>query len=235
MWNHIEQALHDSMGRVMTKVAQLLPGILVFIVALLVFLALAWLIAALLKRILVAMKFDERIGRGSGSIAELSPEYTPTFLTTRLVFWGIIVLGVLVGLSAFEASSAEPEVAEYVFAYVPHLIGAAILLFVGNVLARFLSRSVLITAVNLNLHYARLLATGVKWLVLVLTAAMVLDHLKIGGEIVDLAFGILFGGIVLALALAVGLGSRDLVSRSLERESVRPTEIPTEERRLRHF
>jgi len=44
---------------------------------------------------------------------------------------------------------------------------------------------------------------------------MVLDHLQVGGHIVELAFGILFGGIVLTLALAVGLGSRDLVSRSL--------------------
>jgi len=45
---------------------------------------------------------------------------------------------------------------------------------------------------------------------------MVLDHLQIGGNVVELAFGILFGGIVLTLALAIGLGSRDLVSRSLE-------------------
>jgi hypothetical protein len=54
----------------------------------------------------------------------------------------------------------------------------------------------------------------VKWLVLVLTAAMALEHLRIGGGLVKLAFGILFGGIVLALALAVGLGSKDAVSRS---------------------
>jgi hypothetical protein len=74
----------------------------------------------------------------------------------------------------------------------------------------------------------------VRWLVFVLTAAMVLDHLSIGGEIVDLAFGILFGGIVLALALAVGLGSRDLVSRSLGKEANRSTEVPIEEK-LRHF
>jgi hypothetical protein len=33
-----------------------------------------------------------------------------------------------------------------------------------------------------------------------------------------LAFGILFGGIVLALALAVGLGSKEMVTRSLERQ-----------------
>ena len=104
----------------------------------------------------------------------------------------------------------------------------------GNIIARFLSRSVLIGAVNMNLHYARLLSQGVKWLVLVLTAAMILDHLAIGGAIVDLAFGILFGGIVLALALAVGMGSRDLVSRSLEREAIRPNETMPDEQ-IRHF
>jgi hypothetical protein len=236
MWNQIGQALHDSMARVMTQIAKLLPGILAFIVALLIFLALAWLFAALVRVVLTSVKFDERVGRGaSGSIAELSPQHTPTVLIARLMFWATVLLGVLVGVSAFGASSAEPVVTGYIFAYMPHLIGAAVLLFIGNVLARFLSRSVLIGAVNLNLHYARLLALGVKWLVLVLTAAMVLDHLNIGGAIVDLAFGILFGGIVLALALAVGLGSRDLVSRSLEREAAKPTDVQPEEQRLRHF
>jgi hypothetical protein len=38
------------------------------------------------------------------------------------------------------------------------------------------------------------------------------------GDIVKMAFGIAFGGIVLALALAVGLGSKELVSRSVERQ-----------------
>lgn len=235
MWNQIGQALRDSMYRVMTQIARLLPGILAFIVALVIFLVLGWLFAALLRWVLTRMKFDERVGRTTGSIAELSPQHTPTMVMTRLLFWGFVVLGVLVGLSAFGASSAEPGVASYIFAYVPRLVGAGVLLFAGNVLARFLSRSVLIGAVNLNLHYARLLALGVKWLVLVLTAAMVLDHLKIGGEIVDLAFGILFGGIVFALALAVGLGSRDLVSRSLGREAAKPAEVQPEQQKLRHF
>jgi len=235
MWNHVEQALHDSMGRVMTKVATLLPGILAFIIALLICVLLAWLISALVGAVLRSAKFDQRVGRASGSLAELSPAHTPTGIVTRVVFWAIVLIGVLVGLSAFEASSAEPGLAASVLAYVPRIIGAAILLFIGTVLARFLSRSMLITAVNLNLHYARLLATGVRWLVLVLTAAMVLDHLAIAGGIVDLAFGILFGGIVFALALAVGLGSRDLISRSLEREAVKSPETHQEEQRLHHF
>jgi hypothetical protein len=186
------------------------------------------------RRVLIAVKFDERATSSAGSFTEWAPRHTPTVLVTRIVYWSCVVVGVLVGVSEFEAASAESGISAYVFAYVPRVIGAVVLLFFGTVIGRFLSRSVLISAVNLNLHYARLLATGVRWLVFVLTAAMVLDHLAIGGEIVDLAFGILFGGIVLALALAVGLGSRDLVSRSLEREAVRPVETPVEEK-LHHF
>jgi hypothetical protein len=127
--------------------------------------------------------------------------------------------------------------AEGLLAYLPKLIGAAVILLVGTIVARFLSRGVLISAVNMNLQYARFLSLGVKWLVLVLTGAMALDHLRIGTVIVDLAFGILFGGIVLSLALSVGLGSRDLVSRSLERETSRAATPPLreQEEELRHF
>jgi hypothetical protein len=234
MWDQIEQSLHQSMQRVFTKIAMLLPGILAFVVVLLTFFALAALATYIVRRILIATRFDQRLSQRTDSIAEWSPSQSPTLLIGRVVFWSFLLAGVLVGLSAFEAASTDSVLAGYVFAYLPRVIGAVILLFLGNLVARFLSRSVLIGAVNMNLHYAGLLASGVKWLVLVLTVAMVLDHLAIAGVIVDMAFGILFGGIVLALALAVGLGSRDLVSRSIEREVSRPQD-PANEEKLHHF
>jgi hypothetical protein len=74
---------------------------------------------------------------------------------------------------------------------------------------------------------------------------MAVDHLQIGGVVVELAFGILFGGIVLTLALAVGLGSRDLVSRSIEKsmempftrtgEAPPPAAAKAPQQHLRHF
>ena len=81
------------------------------------------------------------------------------------------------------------SLAEGLLAYLPKLLSAGVILLVGNIVARFLSRGVLIGAVNMNLQYARLLTLGVKWMVLVLTAAMALDHLQIGQKIVDIAFG----------------------------------------------
>jgi hypothetical protein len=233
MWDQATQSLKDSMLRAITKVATLLPGLIAFVLAVIIFAVIAWLLASVLRRLLASIKFDERMGKGSAGISEWAPDSTPSSLVIKTVFWGCLVVGVLVGLTAFDASSTS-LLAAYLLGYLPRIIGACVLLFAGTIMARFLSRSVLIGAVNLNLEYARLLSSGVKWLVLVLTGAMVLDHLSVGGTIVELAFGILFGGIVLALALAVGLGSRDLVTRSLEREATRVTE-PKPVERLHHF
>jgi hypothetical protein len=233
MWDQATQSLRESMVRAITKIATLLPGLLAFVLAVVLFTGIAWLLAFLMKRLLAAIGFDERMGKGATGISEWAPASTPSVLVVRTIFFGCLLVGVLVGLTAFDASSTS-LLAAYLIAYLPRVVGALILLFAGTIMARFLSRSVLIGAVNLNLQYARLLSTGVKWMVLVLTGAMVLDHLSVGGAIVELAFGILFGGIVLALALAVGLGSRDLVTRSLEREAMRAAE-PEVTERLHHF
>ncbi len=233
MWDQATQSLRDSMVRAITKIAMLLPGLLAFVLAVILFTAIAWFLAYLVKWLLTAVKFDERTAKGASGLTEWAPSSTPSSLIVKAVFWAFFVIGVLVGLTAFDASSTS-LLAAYLISYLPRIVGALVLLFVGTVMARFLSRSVLIGGVNLNLQYAHLLSTGVKWLVLVLTGAMVLDHLSVGGAIVELAFGILFGGIVLALALAVGLGSRDLVTRSLEREATRAAE-PAPQERLHHF
>ena len=234
MGQQITQSLLDSIGRVVTKIVMLLPGLVAFVLVLLIFLGIAAGLAWITHRVLAALRFDGRFEQHE-NLSEWT--HSPTLLVARVVFWAILLTGALVGISAFEAGSSSIGVSEYVFSYVPRVVGALILFFVGTLVARILGRSVLISGVNLNFQHARLLGTGVKWLVLTLTTAMVLDHLAIGGRIVDLAFGILFGGIVLALALAVGLGSRELVTRSLEREveSTRPRPVVIEEERLHHF
>jgi hypothetical protein len=221
MGQQVSLALRESMHRALVKLASFLPGLLALLLAVLVLTIVGALLAYLLRRILVALRFDERFARDQASnMADWAPRHSPTVLVARTVFWACVLAGLLIGVSAFDASlSAGSQVSFLIIPYLTHWAGSILILLAGTVIARFLARSVLISAVNLQLQYARFLALGVKWLVLVLAAAMALDHIEIGGTIVDLAFGILFGGIVLTLSLAVGLGSRDLVSRSLERSA----------------
>lgn len=224
MWQQVQYALSQSAHRVLFKLASFLPGLLALLVAVILLTVIGAGLAALLRSILTSCKFDERLARNqTASVSDWAPARSPTVLVSRIAFWACVLIGFIIGISAFDASySNNSQVSLFLIPYLTHAVGAVILLFVGNLIARFLSRSVLIGAVNAKLQYARFLSLGVKWLVLVLTAAMVLDHMQIGGTVVELAFGILFGGIVLTLSLAVGLGSRDIVSRSLERNVDRP-------------
>lgn len=226
MWDQIEQALHQSMARVLNELASLLPGMAALIATILVSGLAAWIISSVAEYILRTVQFDRRISRRDlPSLAEWSPGNSPSRLLGRVIFWTVMLVGSLMGIDAFDATLTSPFTLQ-VFTYLPNAVVAALVLLAGNLIARFLSRSVLIGAVNMNLQYSRLISTGVKWMILVLAMAMALEHLAIGGSIVHIAFGILFGGIVLALALAIGLGSKELVSRSLEREvSRRPTEV----------
>lgn len=216
IWRHMSDALHQSIDRVLSVLISILPGILALMIALAIFALIGMVLSALLRRGLNVVKFDDRLARSRGN-ADWAPSTSPTVLIARASFWGCVLLGLIIGVSAFDASYATAAAPPgSLLSYLTRVVGAAFLLIAGTLIARFLARSVLIGAVNSQLRYARFLSLGIKWLVLVLTAAMVLDHLQIGGNVVELAFGILFGGIVLTLALAVGLGSRDLVSRSLE-------------------
>lgn len=225
MWLQIKEALAQSTTRFLTRFAGLLPGLVAFIVAIVVSLIVAIVLAFLIRRLLDGLEFEKHLSSwGFGSMEDWSPTNRPTLLVARSIAFLVILIGFVIGIAAFNAQWTT-MLAQALFAYIPNIIGAVLVLLVGVIVARFLGRSVLIGAVNMNLQHARLLSVGVKWLVIVLAVAMALDHLRIAPGIVELAFGILFGGIVLSLSLAVGLGSKELVSKSLERDARRSSEV----------
>jgi hypothetical protein len=234
MWEQVKQALAQSTARFLTEVASLLPGLAALILAVLLSLVLGWILAVVVRRLLASLRFDERMaGWGFASLAEGSPLSSPTLFVSRSILVLVILAGFLIGIAAFDFEWASLLVRS-ILAYIPNIVGAVLVLLVGTIIARFVARSVLIGAVNLNLQYARLLSEGVKWLVIVLAVAMALEHLRIAPGIVELAFGILFGGIVFGLALAVGLGSKELVTKSLERDAKRSSAEEVEDP-LRHL
>jgi mechanosensitive ion channel-like protein len=217
MWDQVKQALMQSTTRFLTRFASFLPGMVALILALFVSIVLAFVLAYVVRRMLTRLRFAERLVQWGFSSPTESSTSSPAILVSRAIAGLVILVGFLIGITAFDAEWTS-QLARSALAYIPNLVAGALVLLVGIVVARFLARSVLIGAVNMNLQYARVLSVGVKWLVIVLAGAMALEHLRIAPAIVQLAFGILFGGIVFALVLAVGLGSKDLVTKSLERD-----------------
>jgi hypothetical protein len=235
MWNDIQAALAESAARMVTGAASLLPGAVALALSVVIAAVVGWTLGLVLRGLLRSVDFDRRMstwgwseltgGFGSGS---------PSLLAARVVSWFVIVLGLFIGLAAFDPTLTS-DLVRQLFGSALNLLTALIILLGGNVAARFLSRSVLISLVNMNVPSARLVSAGVKWLIVIMASAMALDHLNIGGRIVELAFGILFGGVVLALALAVGLRSKDLANWSLGQAPAGDSERDKPHEPFHHF
>ena len=226
MWQEIDGILRRAALRTAENVAEFLPGVVGMVVILLAAVIVAMIVRNLLLRALRGLHFDQRAEHlGFGAVADWSLVGGPSLFVARVVMWMILLAGLLAGLSALDAALPD-AFARTIFAYLPNVLAALLILVLGALLSRFLARSALIAAVNQGFPFPSFLSGGVRWLVLLVAWAMAFEHLGIGRGILTLAFGILFGGIVLALALAVGLGSKELVGRSLERHVREPGERP---------
>lgn len=225
MWQQIQAIVDKAADRIADSVANFLPGLLVLSILLLFTLLVAIVVRVLLLRVLRGVDFDRRAAEYGWTVpTDWSMSTSLSLLVTRVVYWTILILGVLISLTALDATMPS-QFAFSVFQFLPHVLAALLILVAGGILARFLARSVLIGAVNMQIQSARLLSVGVKWLVLIIAGAMALDHIGLGRRILVLAFGILFGGVVFAIALAFGLGAKDAVARALERQRL-PAEKP---------
>lgn len=215
MWGDLVWA---ALADLKTRLMLVLPGILAMITLAVVGLALAWFSARVTRRVAQALSFDRR-AETWGIVAALSRAgvaKSPSQVLGLIVFWSVLILFLPVAIDAL-AIPGSGRLTEFVFSWVPRVLGAALILLVGWLIANFLAEGVLIAAVNARLPEARLMARAIRWGVLLFAIATAITHLGIGKEMVLVAFGITFGGLIFALALAFGLGGRGLARQMLER------------------
>jgi hypothetical protein len=217
MWSSVQSTFDEAFGRVARVVAAFLPGVVMMLLVLLFSLLVALLVRFALRRSLAGVEFDRRVHRwGLTSTGEWTPKNSPTAIVAHAGFWFVLLVGFLAGLQALDTRVTD-AIAARTLAWIPNLLGGILIFAAGIAVARFLERTALIGAVNMQIRQARLLALGVKWLALLFAVALALEEVGAGGAILTVSFAVVFGGIVLALALAIGLGSREAVSRSFER------------------
>lgn len=216
MWERVEWVFREAMGRLGAVLAEDLPGIVAMVVVVLGAVLLAFAVRGTLRFALARVGFDRRAREWGMTAAggSPSPGHEPSTLVAQGAFWFVIATGVSVALAVLGASTTS-ALGLSLLNLLPRLVVGAIVVLLGVGVARFLERGVLIGAVNQRVRQARLLAWGVKWVVVALAVAMALQHVGIGGSLPTIAFAIVVGGAVLAAALAVGLGARDAVSRTL--------------------
>lgn len=218
MKNFWETALLRPLSEVGRSLLQFLPSLLALAIVLAVGFTLAWAIGHLVERLLRVLGLDtlsQRLGV-SAALARGGVKNDFSHLVGRGAYWFIVILTVMSGLFVLNLEPLN-EFARSLLAYLPHLFTAALILVAGFLLSNFISQAVLIAAVNAGLPPARMVAACSRWGVQLIAIAMALEQLGIAERVVVVGFGLLMGGVVLAGAIAFGLGAKDIARHYLER------------------
>ncbi len=214
----MEQTLLGPLELLGRQLLTILPNVLAMGVILLGGLATAWLSSTFAERLLRVIGFDHLCNRVGLTTALLrgGVKTDPSHLMGRTLYWTVALLASIAALGALNLAPIN-QFAQSLLAYVPHLVTASVIVLAGYLLSNFVSQAVLIAAVNAGLPPARLIAACSRWGLQLLAGAMALEQLGIAQHIVVVGFGITWGGIVLAGAIAFGLGGTDLAKDLLER------------------
>lgn len=193
-----------------SEIATFVPKLL----AALILLFIGWLLARLLRsglqRLLKAFDFDnlaqksglEALANSGGVALSLSG------LIGGLVYW-LVILVVAVSVTNSLGLTTVAELLNRVVLYLPNVLVAILVMLFGTLLARFVNRLMFTWLNGIKAPNSLFMSTAAEYMVQIFAFFLALDQLDIGTQLVTAAFSIAFGGLVLALALAFGLGGRD--------------------------
>jgi hypothetical protein len=141
-----------------------------------------------------------------------------THLVSQGTYWVILLLGLLTALSAFNTNLSSEIIEAMVFLF-PKVLTAAVIVLGGAWLGQYLGRSTLVWAVNEEVPRPRRLAGAVRVAIVFVSVVVAAVQLNFASNVFFAAFLLLVGGVILALSLALGLGSREWVQRYLQEKT----------------
>jgi hypothetical protein len=210
--------IRESLQVTWLQLQQFLPRLL----AAAVILSLGWLVAKLVRRLVIRGLRLARIEHAAEQaglddfLLRGGVRYTTATLLGQIAYWGVFLV---VALAVFNLLGlpVSTELIDEVVRYIPSVMVALVILVFGSLLAGFLSSAVRTYLDNIGVEGARTIGFLTQGALLTFIGVLALEQLRIGGQVLVSAFQLAFGGFCLALALAFGLGGREWAAGILER------------------
>lgn len=207
------------------KIMTFLPNLFAALLILAIGSVIALLVKAVLKKLTALIRFDHLAERtGLKAVLAKSGVHEPvSLLLSRLIAGLVLLVFFLAALNSLDLGIVQ-NLVERLFVYLPSIFMALMVLALGFILGNFLGRAALIAAVNSGSRLACVIGRGVKYFIVTLSITMALEMLGFGRDTVLITFAILFSGVVLAIAIAFGLGGKDAAREFIEKRLKERTE-----------
>lgn len=208
--------IQSSLERLSTQLRTDLPPVIAAAIVLFAAYVLARLARWLTSRAFKGIQADRWLARsGMSAILDSSGTLKASRAVAQTMYWAVLGVGFLIALNVFGTGPAA-RIAENAVTLIPRLIAGALILVGGLWLGQYLGRSTLVWAVNEDLPFPRRISMGVRSLIVFAAVVVAADTVNFAPNVFLAAFILVLGGLVLAGALALGLGTRDNVRGQLE-------------------
>ena len=196
------------------------PKILEVIVILVLGFIFAWVVKFLLGRLLKIIRFEDLCYRSgfSTALARANVRRSSSDIFKLIVYWLVIFLAIILSLSTLNVEVVNELISSFLL-YLPRFFIAVFVLIFGYFLSKFIARALLIALVNAQVKSAKPISLAVHIMILILFVTMGIEQLGIAKGVMMITYAILLAGVVLALALAFGLGGKDMAKDFLEKKA----------------
>ena len=223
LWAQIGTLFQDS-------AAQAVPPVLAALLLLLLGWVLAVISQALVTRILRRLGLDrlaEHVG-ASQTLTDLGVKRTVSGLVGRFVYWLVLLIFVLTAVRRLGLTGVD-QALQALTGYLPSILAASLVLFLGLVVARFVGDAVGAFALRAGIRDGHALGAATRYAILALAVILALQQLNLETGLLVMIALIVVGAVALALGLAFGLGSRSLAHGIMAGLHARESFAPGEE------
>lgn len=205
--------LEDSFRNVVNSVIEFLPELLGALALIVIGYFVGLIIKTVIAKLLRQVRFDRALHSSPAGNYVARLVDSPSRFIGKVAFW-LVFLGFISMAVAVLDIPALNEFMGAIYGYLPHVIAAIVIFLVASAVSvgavafvrRVMGRSTL----------AKVIGSVIPSLVMSIAVFMILDELMIAENIVTITYTALIGAVALGLALAFGLGGRDVAARLLE-------------------
>jgi len=216
-WLTMMMLVSDPTHQVLGTILRMLPGVASALLLLLVGMVAARLVRTAIEKLLAFThvdKYTEKM-KLNDVLSRLGLERSPAFVIGFMVYWLIILVFVVSAANAMQLTVIG-QFLEQVVVFMPKLIGAVLVVAGGLLLGNFLGEIVQNAATANKIHEAAALSKVARFTVLVFASIMALEQVGINATMITSSLQIIFATIGLAVAIAFGLGGRDVAADILK-------------------
>ena len=206
----------DPVKAMLIKIWSYIPTLLGAIVILVIGWIIAKFVEAVVVRALKAARLDVVSDKAgvANMLAQGEIKWTLSELLGVIVYWVVILSVLAAAMNALNLTVASDLLSKLV-AYIPNIIIAIFVLVLGSFLASFVAGIVRTAASNAGVGSAKLMGKITQVVLIVFAVIIAIEQLNIATAFIAFAVNIILASIGLAIALAFGLGCKDIAAKAM--------------------